>query len=417
MTDIDLEQRLRELRQADMPPSSTRPPIDTAAAWREFQALRSRSVAMRRRSLAVAAIAAVAALAIAFPVLTGTSNGQRPQPMSSARIPAVPRTYPEAVAARIPLSGVMSVVGDAGHAWVLRAVVRPGLATTYQLIGIDLRTNAIMFRTDLGRQKPSIAGGDGRLWLTTPYGQSRGQIARVDLATGQVLTTIHVSAAVIHEQAGRCTQLSYGARTLYAACQVNGPFRHGFWNIVPSNQKAYYLGGIVRGNVSSLVAAPDALWYVHDYSRLNGLAYTSGHTKYVSAPDPGFWDQLPGGQDLVYDSGSIWALSGGERLIQIDPLTGKVVHVFTYRNFDPARAGGLDFLAAGGGWLWFLDNGYPFSGVLRVSQTTGRPDGGVPIPRASCGQAVCSQIFYTPGSVWVPTAMWLIRIDTSRMPG
>ncbi|MDR2984632.1 MAG: hypothetical protein LBV34_07295, partial [Nocardiopsaceae bacterium] len=396
MTDADLEQRLRDLRQADLPPSSTRPPIDTAAAWREFQALRSRSVAMRRRSLAVAAIAAAAALAIVFPVLTGTSTGQRPQPASSAGIPAVPRTYPKAVAARIPLSGVMSVVGDAGHAWVLRAVERPGLATTYQLVGIEVRTNAIMFRTDLGRQKPAMAGGDGRLWLTTPYGQSRGQIVRVDLATGQVLSTIHVSAAPIHEQAGRCTQLSYSAGMLYAACQVNGPFRHAFWNIIPSNEKAHYLGGIVRGNISSLVAAPDALWYVHNYTQLNGLAYSTGHTKYVSARHAGFWDQLQGGQDLVYDNGSIWALSGAERLIRIDPLTGKIIRVFTYRDFDPARAGGLDFLTAGGGWLWFLDNGYPFSGVLRVSQTSGRPAGGVPIPPASCGQVVCSQIFYTP---------------------
>jgi hypothetical protein len=54
--------------------------------------------------------------------------------------------------------------------------------------------------------------------------------------------------------------------------------------------------------------------------------------------------------------------------------------------------------------------------VLRVSEVTGHPAGGIPIPPASCGQVVCSQIFYTPGSAWVPTAELLIRIDTSRMP-
>jgi len=55
--------------------------------------------------------------------------------------------------------------------------------------------------------------------------------------------------------------------------------------------------------------------------------------------------------------------------------------------------------------------------VLRVSESTGRPAGGVRLAPNSCGQVVCSQIFYTPGSVWVPTAELLIRIDTSRMPG
>ncbi len=49
MTDTELEQRLRDLRQADMPLSGTAGrPGSTAAAWREFQALRSRSVTMRQ---------------------------------------------------------------------------------------------------------------------------------------------------------------------------------------------------------------------------------------------------------------------------------------------------------------------------------------------------------------------------------
>src|SRR5262249_7470073 len=188
-----------------------------------------------------------------------------------------------------------------------------------------------------------------------------------------------------------------------------------FWNIIPSTEKAYYLGGIERGNVSSLLAAPDAVWYVRNYFQLKGFAYATGNTKYVSAA-PSYWSQPPGGQILFYGGGSAWALRAGERLIRLDPLTGTITNVFTYRNFDPGRAGGLDFVTAGGGWLWFLDSGYPFSGVLRVSEATGRPAGGVLIPPGSCGQAVCSQIFFTPGSVWVPTMEYLIRIDTSRLP-
>jgi hypothetical protein len=431
MTDTDLEQRLRDLglrdlglrdlglrdlglsdpgRAATPPPRGGRP-ASTAAAWREFQALRSRSVSTRRRALAAAAAVAVAGLVIAVPVLNGAHRGgQTVQPSTSTSIPASPRTYQKAVVARIPMSGVMAVVGDAGHAWVIRAAEQPGLASTYQLAGIDLRTNSIMFRTNLGRQLPSIAVGAGRLWLTTPYGEPRGQVVRVDLATGQVLSSIHLHA-------GRCSQIAFGAGHLYVACGDIGSSRTEFWRVNALTEHAVRLTGPIGGYINSLIYAPPALWYVRDYVGIRGLSNLNGDTQPLVAQDHDYSQIAPVGQDLVYDGGSLWALSGGERLARIDASNGQVVRRFTYRNYDPSRAGGLDFLTAGGGWLWFLDNGYPFSGVLRVSEQTGRPAGGVRIPANSCGQEVCSQIFYTPGTVWVPTAEYLIRIDTSRLPG
>jgi hypothetical protein len=407
MTDTDLEQRLRDLRQADMPPSSTRPPVDTAAAWREFQALRSRSVTTRRRSLVGSAIAAAAAIAIAIPALTGTSNGGRPTPTTSNQVPASPHTYPKAVVARIPLSRVMEVVGDAGHAWAVRAVGQPGLVTTYQLVGIDLRTNSIMFRTPLGKQLPAIAAGDGRLWLTTPYGQARGQIARVDLATGQVLNMIRLPAS-------QCSRIAFAAGRLFAACGINGAPGTQIWRIDPVTERTRSLAGPQYGGVFSLVATPDSVWNV----RVSGavrLIDMAGHSRTVHVTPR--YQVIAGTQSVVYGDGSVWVLGDGERLARFDPVTGQLLSRYTYRNYDPGRAGGLDFLTAGGGWLWFLDNGYPFSGVLRVSESTGRTAGGVRIAPNSCGQVVCSQIFHTPGSVWVPTAELLIRIDTSRMPG
>jgi len=39
----------------------------------------------------------------------------------------------------------------------------------------------------------------------------------------------------------------------------------------------------------------------------------------------------------------------------------------------------------------------------------------VPVPAGACGQEVCSQIYATPGAVWVPTFEQLIRIDPARM--
>jgi outer membrane protein assembly factor BamB len=407
MTDTDLEQRLRDLSQADLPPSSTRPAIDTSAAWRDFQALRSRSVTMRRRSLVVAVIAAVAALAIAFPEITGTSNVPRPQPVTSTAIPASPHTYPKAVVARIPLSHVMAVVGHAGHAWAVRAIEQPGLATTYQLVGIDLQTNSIMFRTHLGKQLPSIAAGDGRLWLTTRYGQARGQIDRVDLATGQVLNTIRLPARP-------CSQIAFAAAKLFAACGLNGAPGTQIWRIDPVSERARRLARPQYGHVFSLVATPDSVWNV-GVPDVVGLVDTGGRSRTVHLT-PGH-QVVAGTRSVVYGDGSVWVLSDGERLARFDPRTGRLLKRYTYRNYDPRRAGGLDFLTAGGGWLWFIDNGYPFSGVLRVSESTGRPGGGVRIAPNSCGQVVCSQIFYAPGSVWVPTAELLIRIDTSRMPG
>ncbi|HEX5190808.1 MAG TPA: hypothetical protein VFW16_14785 [Streptosporangiaceae bacterium] len=412
MTDTDLEQRLHDLRQRDLGLGDLGlgdfGPAGTAAAWREFQALRSRSVTTRRRALAVATAAALAGLVVAVPALSGAHRGGNgPQPTSTT-IPASPPNDQNAVAARIPMSGVMAVVGDAGHAWVVRAQEQPGLATTYQLAGIDLAANSIMFRTSLGRQMPAIAAGAGRLWLTTPYGEPRGQVVRVDLATGQVLSVIHLHA-------GRCSQLAFGAGHVYAACGDIGSSRTEFWRINAFSQKAVRLTSPMRGYISSLVYAPPSLWYVTNYESIRGLSNVNGVPGRLVASDHDYQQILPGGQSLVYGDGALWALSGGERLARIDPSTGKVLRRFTYRNYDPSRAGGLDFLAAGDGWLWFLDNGYPFSGVLRVSESTGRPAGGVRVPPNSCGQEVCSQIFYTQGAVWVPTAEYLIRIETSRL--
>ena len=227
----------------------------------------------------------------------------------------------------------------------------------------------------------------------------------------------------IHLHAGRCSQLAFGAGHLYVACGDIGSSRTEFWRVNAVTEQAFRLTGPIGGYLSSLIYAPPSLWYVRDYASIRGLSNPGGDPQPLVAQDHDYNQTEPGGQNLVYDDGSLWALSGGERLARIDASTGQVVRRFTYRNYDPSRAGGLDFLAAGGGWLWFLDNGYPFSGVLRVSERTGQPAGGVRIPPNSCGQAIsspdtiCSQIFYTPGIVWVPTAEYLIRIDTSRLPG
>jgi hypothetical protein len=298
---------------------------------------------------------------------------------------------------------------------------QPDARTGYQLVGIELRKNTVLYRVNLGRQPRAIAAGAGKVWLTTPSGQAGGQIMRIDPASGSIIQMLHL-------QAGRCTELSFNSGYLAAACAAQ-PDGTGFWVINPSTERAFRLGRLVHGLVSSLVAAPEAIWYVLNYSRIIGLAQIgsrpiagrpiAGPPKRVTVSDTGYHDLPPGAGGLVYDAGSIWALGGLERLARIDAVTGKVVRRYTYRNYDPARTGGLDFLTAGAGWLWFIDNGYPVSGVLRINEATGQPAGGVRIPN-SCGQQVCWQAFSTPGSVWVPTGGLLFRIDPSllhRGPG
>jgi DNA-directed RNA polymerase specialized sigma24 family protein len=411
LSDEDLQGELRKLWLAEMPAALARRQIDVKRAWREFQALRTRSGTKRRRAIATVSVAAVIGGVFAFPGLSSRHQpSPAPQPVASPTIPVAPRSYPGAVAARMSMSGVTTVVGDAAFAWLVRAIVPPpGLRTSYQLAGINLSTGRIMFRTNLGYGYPAIAAGGGRLWMTTPNGQAGGQIVRIDLTTGKILSSIHLAA-------GACTHLAFGSGHLFAACRDGRSGGTEFWRINPATEQAFQLTSPVRGFISSLVAAPGTLWYLVNDWRIRGLTNVNGNPQPVSVRDPNYYQTMPGGQGLVYGDGSLWALSGGERLARIDPGTGRVVRRFNYRNFDPARAGGLDFLTAGGGWLWFLDNGYPFSGVLRVSEATGRPAGGVSVAPASCGQVICSEIFYTPGSVWMPTAELLIRIDTSRLP-
>ncbi|MGN6793135.1 MAG: sigma-70 family RNA polymerase sigma factor [Streptosporangiaceae bacterium] len=413
MTDADLQRRLGHMWLTDMPAALAQRQIDTKKRWKEFQRALSRSTAKRRRALSVAAVAVVAVGVFTFPALSGRGHlDTHPQQTAvSGHLRVAPHNYPGAVAARIQMSGVTTVVGDTANVWVVRAIVPPpGLRTTYQLAGINLKTNMIMFRTSLYGQQRAIAAGSGRLWLTTAHGQARGQIVRLDPADGHIISTIRLHAGV-------CTQLAFGFGHLFAACRDVSSPGTAIWRINPVSEQGYRLTSPVRGFVSSLVAAPQTLWYLINDSSIRGLANVGGNPQPLTAQDRSYYQTMPSGQGLVYGDGSLWALSGGERLAKIDPSTGRVLRRFSFRNYDPSRAGGLDFLTAGGGWLWFLDNGYPFSGVLRVSEATGRPAGGVSIAPASCGQVICSQIFHTPGAVWVPTAALLIRIDTSRMPG
>jgi DNA-directed RNA polymerase specialized sigma24 family protein len=389
------------------------PDLDIDRGWREFEALRARRTAARRRNLkALIAVAAVVAVAIAVPLLASSGHASRPAPRQLVRLGSP--NNPNAIVARLGLSGVISVAGDSAQAWVIRQIPRsitveqPAAASSYQLVAIDLRTNDVTYRLNLGRRPRAIAVGVGRVWMTTPAGQEGGQIERLDPASGRVVQKVHL-------RAGSCSQLSFSFGQLYAACTA-WPAGTGIWTINPFSGRAVLLGSPVRGFIVSLLAAPSGVWYVHNYASVGGRVRSSGRP--IGVQGPKFVRTLasPGTGGLAYDAGSIWALGSKDRLTRIDELTGKVLDTFSYQNFGMSPACGLDFFTAADGWLWFLDSGCPFSGVLRVSEDTGQPVGGIWIPPNSCGELSCSLIFATPGSIWVPTTDQLIRIEPAAMP-
>ncbi len=411
-TDTELERRLRHLGLTDGARLAGRDaaPVNTGRAWRELRARRERSAWLYRRGLLSAAVAAVAAVVIAVPVLS-RSLDHAPSARrtgSGYTQPTGPKTYAGAITARIPISGVVAMAGDANHAWAIRASGPPGTPATYQLAAIDLSSQSVSWVVGLGGQEPAIVAGAGKLWLT-PNPGPEAQIVQLNPATGQVIARIHLPVGV-------CTALTFGSGRLFASCNNSGATRAELWRVDPRDNHVSQLAGRLHGFVSSIIAAPGALWYVINYAGIRGFANPAGSPRPLTA-DLGGYQVSPGGQGLVYASGSIWALAAGEQLARIDPATGRVLRVYTYRQYDPSRLGGLDFLTAGRGWLWFLDNGYPFSGVLRVSMATGHPAGGVPVPPNSCGELICSQVYYIAGSVWVPTAELLLRVDPGKLPG
>jgi hypothetical protein len=270
---------------------------------------------------------------------------------------------------------------------------------------------------NLGLYPEAVAVGGGTLWVTTPSGFAGGQIRRVNPATGKVIRTLHLSA-------GRCTYVAYSGAHLFAGCEGRHPGSIVFVGLDPRTGQVQWRSAPVSGLITQIIATPQGIWYADRNSGIAGpvAAAWSGPPP---VPDVPRRISFANPQSLVYGDGFAWTLASDESVSKIDPMTGRVVRYYTYRDYDPAFLGGLDNLAVGGGSLWLLDDGpltakgTSFAGVLQVSEATGRPIGRIPgiIAPGSCGPGPCTQIYYAGGAVWVPTLSSLIRIDPSRMTG
>jgi hypothetical protein len=418
MTDTDLEQRLHELRVADMAAQRAGQRVDTARAWRELRRLRSRRNRNRRVLAVAVAITAAAAIAIVVPALRSSpsagSGSRRPsEPATgSTRGPGAVRMYPGAIVARIPLGGVINLVGDSAQAWAIRA--REPLGTgNYQLARIDLRTNKVTLRSDLGRRPELIAFSGSALWLTTHFGQAQGQLVRLNPATGKVVATLHLPA-------GRCTGLAYSGGQLlaytggqlWATCEVTGN-EHDFFRIDPATGRVDWRAGPAPDQPGPMAATPRSIWYASYASGLRGLIDQGGRARSVTVHDLAFPTSFAYTNELVYGDGAIWAITGDESIARIDPATGRVTRIYTYRMYDPRYNGGLQILTVAQGSLWLSDG----LRVLRVSMATGRPLAEVRAGPGVCNQQLCLPLYSTPGAIWMPASTQLIRIDPARMPG
>ncbi len=404
-------------RALDAGPALPRP-ADIDRGWRELTSRRARWTRTRRTArLSAVTIAAACALAVAVPALLAAAAGSAgPKQAPTGRAEPSPRAYPGAIVARIPLSGVIDVAGDAGRVWAVRRVPTAHPAA-YQLVGIDTRTNTVSAPVNLGAQPEAVAAGGGTVWVTTPSGSARGQLDRVDPATGTIVQAVHL-------RAGRCTFLAYSGGRLFAGCATSSTGITTFSCLDPDTGRVEWQAGSAAIQITEVAATPQGIWYADRYLGIAGPIAGGLRSRPGRLPGTPRPVGLASPQSLVYGDGFLWTLASDESVNKIDPANGRVTRYYSYRGYDPAFLGGLGYLTVGNGTLWFLDDrprsdrGTPLTGVLAVSEGTGRPLGWIPAiaPRA-CGPQPCAQIYATQGAVWVPTERSLIRIAPARLPG
>lgn len=367
--------------------------VDVDRAWQEFQQLRSRA----RRRLVVTAASGVALILIAGGVLVLTGGPQSPPSLPAPpRILRLPPVNNAAVTARIPLGDVYLLAAADRWVWAV--------TESRWLVKIDPRTNTIGRRIHLAWQPGSVAAGAGMVWLSTPFGRQRGQVQRIDAATGRPV-------GVLHLPAGSCAELAYGAGSLWASCQVGHAI--GFLRIDPATGRVAWRSAPLRWQyqygpaLDGMTVAPAGLWYANG----SGVAgFVAPGPRFVTVRPPPYTVNLRSVASLQYSAGFVWAMASDDGSVaKIDPKTGRIVRIYS-RYLAPASS-----MAVAQGSLWLLDNqDFAYPSVLQVSIATGRPIGRLG-GRRLCSDRQCWQVVATPGAIWVPGTRWLARIDPGRL--
>lgn len=301
--------------------------------------------------------------------------------------------------------------------------VTSGVTGPATLASIDLRTNRVTRRARLPAlgSYPVLISDRGGLWVTADPAALGPRLLRIDPLSGAVIRRLAVPAG--------CSPDGYGQGRLWLTCGLGPGTR--FEQLNPATGKIVARSGPLPGRDVLLAAGPGGAWVstgtAIEKMAASGLCWPGGRPPYpptaraldrrlcgvrVSGPGAAAF----GDARLVPGSGWLWALAGAERVARVDPGTGRITGIAGHQRFDPSYAFGNDMAAAAGQRsLWLLG---PAAGnlVVRLSARTLTAAGQVRVG-GSCGRgALCTQIYDAAGSVWVPTARWLVRIDPARIP-
>ena len=242
------------------------------------------------------------------------------------------------------------------------------LTLSGELVRISARTNRVTLRVHvpgagLGGQ---LAAGRRTLWLDTCRASSgRVRLLGIDPATGRVRARVAVP--------GSCGSIAYGLGHLWVVSGARNGIR--ILRINPSTGRVDARTGIIHSLVYSFVAGPEGVWYSAG-SSIRQVDPSGTRLTGVTVNDSSYPFTLVDAE-LALGHGAVWALSGDEGIARIDPATGGITAIVSYRSFDPTYAfTGGPFIDIGQGSLWLLAD-LAHTQVLRVSiehRPAARPD-------------------------------------------
>jgi hypothetical protein len=404
MNDTRFEEELRAGLRAE---SDRR--INVDRAWNRFR--RRRQATRRRRQAAAAAVAAVV-IAVLVPTAVARLGGGVASGSGRPAARPVPTTPAgEAVVARIPVAGVISLASYGSDVWAL--------TDTHELVRVDARTNVVTLRVPVAglANDTTVVTGDGALWLDGLGSSGHARLLRIDPATGAITARTSLPPG--------CGQAAYGLGHVWVLC--NGTDTVRVLRIDPATALVDAQTAALPGPAYSLVAGSEGVWYIADDAGPAQVDPSGTHLtrlkvtgpKYLNVHSPDYIGPLAGSQ-LVPGDGAVWALAGNvsgrpESIADINPATGRITRAFTYTQAPGVT---YDFWGlygtVGQGSIWMLAP-LGHNEVVRISVTTGKPLS-VVYPGGSCSQ-YCSQIYDAAGAVWEPTSQQILRIDPARMPG
>jgi hypothetical protein len=399
--------RFEQLRSALQAESDRR--IDVGQAWNRFQRYRPRAAKRRRRLIAAAVTAAVVAAVSVSAAVVRLGGGVSSH--SGGTGPAAVTPAHDAVAARIPVAGVISMTADGSDVWALTG--------SHELARIDASTNAVTLRVHVAgvtNSSPVVAGG-GALWLDGAGPAGHARLLKVDPGTGAISAQTTLPAG--------CAQAAYGLGQVWVLCNAANTAK--VLRIDPATAQVDAQTGVLPSPVFTFVAGSEGVWLGTNAglrqvdpsgTHLTGLKVT-GSPRYLSVHSPDYIGPL-GATELALGDGAVWALAGNvsgrpESLAEINPVTGRITVAFSYPEVADTSNDFWDLNAAfGQGAIWMLA---PLGNneIVRINPTSGNPVSRV-YPGGSCSQ-YCMQVYAIEGAVWEPTAQQIIRINPAMMPG